>query len=224
MIEVNWCHPPYIFESANSSTECSGNFGYLRLIMNFRRFRGHKSIRKNRLTTWKELKAAKIKSNIILDQNRETFACFDPLKLSRAYFSQKMDQKLVSMAVSDTQFSHSCTKRSTDQSILQNRKNLILGLIKIIKTQTKSDRAVHWPISVWVPACTFTNLSDKAILPSPLSHVIEFKFNILWFFYVWTHPFNRRESFSKMCDFLFKQSLPAGISEISHGRPWTGYG
>ena len=60
MIEVNWCQPPYIFESANSSTECSGNFGYLRLIMNFRTFRGRKSIKKNRLTTWKELQAAEI--------------------------------------------------------------------------------------------------------------------------------------------------------------------
>lgn len=61
IIEVNWCQPPYIFESANSSTECSGNFGYLRLIINFRTFRGHKSMRKNRLTTWKELRAAETK-------------------------------------------------------------------------------------------------------------------------------------------------------------------
>ena len=115
----------------------------------------------------------------IINKLVSKIAFFSEFTLS---IGQKVDQKLVLIAVSDTQFSHSCTKRSTDQPILQYPKNEILGLIKIIKARTKSDRAVHWPRSTCVPAYTFTNLSDKAILPSPLSHVIEFKFNILWFF------------------------------------------
>ena len=148
IIEVNWCHPPYIFESANSSTECSGNFGYLRLIMNFRTFRGHKSIRKNRLTTWKELMAAEI--NFQTDLTVAT------------YFS-------------------------------------------IIMTPWNDTK-------IWF-FFVCTNLSDKATLPFPSSHVIEFKFNILYFF-MFEHTHLIDEIHFPKCDFLFKQSLPAELSGL----------
>ena len=195
MIEVNWCQPPNIFESANSSTECSGNFGYLLLIMNFRTFRGHKSIRKNRLITWKELKAGEIKSNVVLDQNRETCSHFDPLSFQKCYGPyKKVDQKLVLMGVSDIQF-HILVPRDPRTS-----RYFRTGKMKFWDgTRTnKNHRNEN------MDPCLSLFLQTFQIKPYCHRHYLMLlnSNSIFYAFYVWTHPFNVNH-FPK-CDFLFK--------------------